>query len=87
MQKANGGGLELNMMCNRGVKVWPDGFAETFCVDAFRCRFQNPAGVTVSPYQITALLDRLAGAGATVVKTEYLRNFDGKPGFTLAQGQ
>ena len=87
MQKANGGGLKLNMMCNRGVKVWPDGFAETFCVDAFRCRFQSPTGVQVSPYQITALLDRLASVGATVVKTEYLRMYDGKPGFTLAQGQ
>jgi isocitrate dehydrogenase len=75
------------MMCSRGVKVWPDGFSETFCVDAFRCRFQGPDGVVVSPYQVTALLDRVAGLGVTVVKTEYLRTFDGKAGFTLAQGQ
>ena len=87
MQKSNGGGLTLKMMSNRGVKVWPDGFSETFCVDSFRCRFQAPEGVILSPYQVTALLDRVAGLGVVVVKTEYLRNYDGKPGYTLAQGQ
>ena len=87
MQKANGGGLTLQMMSNRGVKVWPDGFSETFCTDSFRCRFQGAEGAIVSPYQVTALLDRVAGLNITVVKTEYLRNYDGKPGYSLAQGQ
>src|SRR5450631_3670421 len=45
VQKAAGDGLDLLMIDNRGVKVWPDGMTET------------------------------------------LRNFDGKPGYTLAQGQ
>src|SRR5205807_376591 len=34
-----GDGLSLQMMDNRGVKVWPDGNAWTFCTDSFRCRF------------------------------------------------
>ena len=87
MQKANGGGLTIQMMSNRGVKVWPDGFSETFCTDSFRCRFMGAAGATVSPYQITALLDRVSGLEQVIVKTEFLRNYDGKPGFSLAQGQ
>ena len=39
VQNANGDGLELTMMSNRGVKVWPDGMPETFCTDSYRCRF------------------------------------------------
>ena len=27
------------MITNRGVKVWPEGFPETFCTDHWRCRF------------------------------------------------
>jgi hypothetical protein len=34
-----------------------------------------------------ALLDRVDGLGLPIVMTETLRNYDGKAGFTLAQGQ
>ena len=37
--KLAGDGLSLQMIDNRGVKVWPAGRAETFCTDSFRCRF------------------------------------------------
>ena len=33
--KAAGDGLKLEMIANRGVKVWPDGSPETFCTDEF----------------------------------------------------
>lgn len=36
-------GLELQMITNRGVKVWPSGFPETFCTDHWRCRFMPKA--------------------------------------------
>jgi isocitrate dehydrogenase len=81
---ASGDGLDLEMISNRGVKVWPDGMAETFCTDAFRCRFMGPAA---TPQKIVALLGRVNGLGIEIAMTENLRNFDGKPGFTLAQGQ
>jgi isocitrate dehydrogenase len=84
MVKANGGGLELTMMSNRGVKVWPGGMEETFCTDSFRCRFQ---GEGVSHAMILDLLGRVNGLGIEVVKTEYLRMYGGQPGFSLAQGQ
>jgi isocitrate dehydrogenase len=32
-------GLMLKMISNRGQKVWPDGAAETFCTDHWRCRY------------------------------------------------
>jgi len=31
--------LQLQMITNRSVKVWPVGFPETFCADHWRCRF------------------------------------------------
>ncbi len=82
--KAAGDGLKLEMIANRGVKVWPDGSPETFCTDSFRCRF---LGASPTPKQIVALLDRVVGLGLEIAMTENLRNYDGKPGFTLAQGQ
>ena len=65
--------------------VWPAGRAETFCTDSFRCRF-----IAEGPVDMCKLLEvaqRIAGAGIDVAVTETLRNFDGKAGFTLAQGQ
>jgi len=82
----NGDGMTLTMIDNRGVKVWPDGMAETFCTDSFRCRFTSDKG-SVTQTQILAVLQRLVAASLEIVQTVALTNFDGKAGFTLAQGQ
>jgi isocitrate dehydrogenase len=80
--------LELRMIDNRGTIVWPGSFPETFLIDSFRCRFQPPEAVTpVTQAEVLALMQKVVAAGHDIVKTETLRNFDGKPGFTLAQGQ
>ena len=84
LKKANGEGLALIMLSNRGVKVWPDGFSETFCTDSFRCRFM---GEGATPIKVLDLQRRILEHGVAIVKTEFLRSFDGKPGYTLAQGQ
>lgn len=85
MQKFGAGGLQLQMIDNRGVKVWPAGRAETFCTDSFRCRFISEAGVTMS--QCVDLQKRVADAGIEIAMTESLRTFNGTAGYTLAQGQ
>jgi len=82
--QASGDGLALEMIANRGMKVWPEGSPETFCTDSFRCRFMGSA---VTPKQVVALQDRVIGLGLEIAMTENLRNYDGKAGFTLAQGQ
>jgi isocitrate dehydrogenase len=82
---ASGDGLKLTMISNRGVKVWPEGFAETFCTDSFRCRFTAEGATTVA--KTIALLARVDALGIEIVKTEGLRTFDGQPGYSLAQGQ
>jgi isocitrate dehydrogenase len=83
--KASGDGLALQMIDNRGVKVWPNGNAWTFCTDSYRCRFMTDGHTDMG--QIVALLGRVAAAGITMGGTQTLRTFDGKPGYTLASGQ
>ena len=82
-------GLELTMVDNRGVAVWPEFMSETFLTDSFRCRFMSKTNpnAKVTHEQVFALAGKVAAAGYDVVKIETLRNFDGKPGYTLAQGQ
>src|SRR5215472_9282820 len=85
VRKASSNGLNLEMLSNRGTKVWPDGAPETFCTDSYRCRFMDKNGTT--PKDLVALQGRVADLGLDIAMTESLRNYDGKPGFTLAQGQ
>ena len=85
VSKLAAGGLSLQMIDNRGVKVWPAGNAWTFCTDSYRCRFAADGPTDMN--QIVALLGRLATAGIVIGATQTLRTFDGKAGYTLAQGQ
>lgn len=78
--------VKLTMITNRGIKVWPDGFEETFCTDHWRCRFK-PVNGELSKSQLLALLAQCYAVGVDVVKTENLYNFDGKAAYSLGQGQ
>ncbi len=75
----------LDMLSNRGQKVYPGGAPETLCVDAFRCRFLSPT--PVEPGATIRLLARLNDAGHHFIKSEGLFTFDGVPGFSKGQGQ
>ena len=86
MKSLGGDGLELKTVSNRGVKVWPDGFPETFCTDQWCCRYLAAGGGSVTHAQIVTLLDRIAKSGVDFVKTEHLCNFNGQPGYSFAQG-
>lgn len=96
LQAACGDLMKLKLITNRGVKVWPDGFPETFCTDHWRCRFVSPSQDLTADsagYQpiatdlVPTLLSRLTTAGIEVVKSENLYLFDGKRGFSLGQGE
>jgi isocitrate dehydrogenase len=86
-QAAKVEGAELQMITNRGVKVWPDGLPETFCTDHWRCRFVAAEGRPFTKAMMLALLGELDAAGVDFVKTEGLYTFDGAAGFSLGQGQ
>jgi isocitrate dehydrogenase len=76
-------GLKLSMISNRGVRVWPQGFPETFCSDHWRCRFLADGGEARDAHsRIVRLLDGLAAAGFDFIKTENLCRFDGKDAFS-----
>lgn len=80
--------FSLTMISNRGVKVYPGGYPETFTVDHWRCRFERPEGRDkVSHEDIRALLGRIEGAGLEWIKLENLYLFDGQLAYSLDQGQ
>ncbi len=87
VQALNLGDASLSMITNRGIKVWPDGFPETFCTDHWRCRFKNPAGGLMPKERIAQLLHAASAQGIDVVKTENLYRFNGVSGYSLGQGQ
>jgi isocitrate dehydrogenase len=78
--------LPLNLITNRGARVWPEGHPETFCIDQFRCRFAHKKGATkVTPDDMLKTLELLYDAGFDIIKTENLYFFDGKPAFSSAE--
>jgi isocitrate dehydrogenase len=79
-------GVPLEMLSNRGLKVWPKGQAESLTSDHWRCRFKKPEG-TVGHAEILKLLEGLKAGGLDFIKMETLCTFDGVAGFSAGQGQ
>lgn len=85
LQRAASQGMRLKMITNRGVKVFPDGFPETFCTDHWRCRFMGEGVCSFD--DVLALLGALQQDGLDVIKTEHLYLFDGANGYSKGQGE
>jgi isocitrate dehydrogenase len=79
--------VKLTMITNRGIKVWPEGFKETFCTDHWRCRFKNETEKIITKEDIIHLLTSAGEKGIDIIKTENLYEFDGKSAYSLGQGQ
>lgn len=78
--------FKLDMITNRGVKVYPNGLPETFCTDHWRCRFLSKNG----PAKYSDIIDLMIAVSKRdleIIKTENLCTFDGKPGYSMGQGQ
>ena len=87
IEKLNKPNLKLLMITNRGIKVWPDGFSETFCTDHWRCRFKPTTDEKMDKSEIVDLLVKASSENIDTIKTENLYTFDGKAGYSLGQGQ
>ena len=87
LQKMETDRMKLSMITNRGIKVWPEGFEETFCTDHWRCRFKNRNGGTIEKSDIVNLLSNAIDQQIDTIKTENLYAFDGVQAFSLGQGQ
>ena len=79
--------IKLTMITNRGVKVWPEGFEETFCTDHWRCRYEVENGDPAQKSDIISVLNKAIEKDIDVIKTENLYEFDGVRGYSLGQGQ
>ena len=79
--------ITLTLITNRGIKVWPEGFKETFCTDHWRCRFKTRTGGSMRKTDIIQLLSLAHQKNIDIIKTENLYNFDGKAAYSLGQGQ
>lgn len=79
--------IKLSMITNRGIKVWPDGFPETFCTDHWRCRFKPQEGHSISKDDILSILQKANTLEIDVIKTENLYSFEGKQAYSMGQGQ
>ena len=87
IQKVQLQNISLSMITNRGIKVWPDGFKETFCTDHWRCRFKENNGNEITKENIIEILNNAITNNIDVIKTENLYTFNGKAGYSLGQGQ
>lgn len=87
VRKIENGNSKLSMITNRGIKVWPDGFRETFCTDHWRCRFKPADDTEINKATIIELLSNAQKENIDTIKTENLYSFDGKAAYSLGQGQ
>lgn len=88
LETLNAGQLKLKMITNRGVKVYPGGFPETFTTDHWRCRFYSVnEGEVITQAQIRDMLSQIEALGFEWIKIENLYKFDGERGYSLGQGQ
>lgn len=79
--------VKLEMITNRGVKVWPGGLKETFCTDHWRIRLTPKASGEMDRSLLWKLPKMFMDKDLEVIKTENLYTFDGVKGFSLGQGQ
>ncbi|GAB0113008.1 NADP-dependent isocitrate dehydrogenase [Acidisoma sp. C75] len=83
---AAGSAFALKMIENRGVQVWPALSGRPFLVDLYRCRFMLAEPREAAEPEIAALVAAI-GARHHWMHLEKLQRFDGRDGYTKAQGE
>jgi len=78
--------FELVMISNRGTKVWPTGSIYTELVNEYRLRFEKKEGRQIRQKELLHIAADLSEK-VKICSVEFLMNFGGKIGYTLAQGQ
>ena len=81
----NAGSIHLRMITNRGVRVWPAGQPETYCIDEWRLRFTADPGHTAAQNDLIQILHALDRIGMDIIKSEHLYLFDGQAGFSSSE--
>lgn len=76
--------LKLSVVTNRGIRVYPGGYPETYCTDHWRCRFMSENGMNLNYTNVLGLLTKLNENNLSIIKTENLYRFNGVDGFSAA---
>lgn len=83
--------LKLIVISSRGLKIWPNCMIDAPYAHHCSCRFQSSADINqlsdITHQDIIQLLSQFEQVGLDVIKVENLYTFNGKVGFSLAQGQ
>lgn len=80
------GPMVLKTISSKGLKLWPRDDSFFMHSDHWCCRFMPDSG-EILHQDITNLLSKIATAKIDFIKVENLYNFDGKAGYSLAQGE
>jgi isocitrate dehydrogenase len=78
--------FQLIMVSNRGTQVWPTGSVYTELVNQFRVRFEKTEGTELTQKDVLNIAADVTDV-FKVCSIEFLMKFDGKIGYSLAQGQ
>ncbi|TWR31638.1 NADP-dependent isocitrate dehydrogenase [Mucilaginibacter pallidiroseus] len=78
--------VKLVMISNRGTQVWPTGSIFTELVNEYRIRVEKTDGGEISQKEAFQIAADISD-DIKVCSVEFLMKFDGKIGYTLAQGQ
>lgn len=92
--------MQLKIITNRGVRVYPNGMPSTFCSDYWLCRFVSKDSVidkggtmglkvvkTIKNQDVIDLLQRITDSRFNFVKLEQLFYMDGERAYSLGQGE
>ena len=88
-QKINpidGGNLILKTIACKGLKLWPRDDDYKMESDHWCCRFMPDSG-EINHSEMVELLEKMAANDIDFIKVEGLYEFDGKRGYSLAQGE
>lgn len=80
-------GYTIKMITNRGMKCWPGSQPDCAFSSLWALRVVADDGVNVDPKTLAAFYTALAGSTLNVAAFESLYHYDGKQGYTAAQGE
>ncbi len=80
------GKMVMKTISSKGLKVWPRDDEYLLESDHWCCRFMPDSG-TITHAEIASLLKKFVEAEIDFVKVENLYEFNGKRGYSLAQGE
>ena len=80
--------LVLEVIGNRGTKIWPDGAGNAYTTDVWQCRFRGGKGVKIDDAMLVKLYSDLQGGdGLEIQSMCKLIHINDKRGYSLIQGE